>query len=67
MGLMGDCAHADSMVPPIEERTKRLWDPILVSRDTEGAGIDVAGEDGAVDQSANTFWTPMSGNFELDP
>lgn len=65
--MLGACAHAESMVPPIEGRTKRLWNIITVSADTKEAGIDVAGEDGEVDQPANTFRASMSGNFELDP
>ncbi|CDY12980.1 hypothetical protein Bca4012_051340 [Brassica carinata] len=31
MAFMGDCAHADLLVPPIEGRIHELWDPIPVS------------------------------------
>ena len=33
-GLMSECAHAESLVPPIEGRVRKLWDPIEVSEDT---------------------------------
>uniref|UniRef100_A0A0D3CH38 Uncharacterized protein n=1 Tax=Brassica oleracea var. oleracea TaxID=109376 RepID=A0A0D3CH38_BRAOL len=33
-GLMNGCAHAESLVPPIEGRVRQLWDSIEVSEDT---------------------------------
>lgn len=46
-GFMKDCAHAESLVPPIEGRVRKLWDPIEVSEDTveTGAGGTAGGED----------------------
>ncbi|KAF2563708.1 hypothetical protein F2Q70_00017533 [Brassica cretica] len=40
MDFMGDCTHADLLVPPIEGRIQELWDPIPVSPDTEEAATD---------------------------
>uniref|UniRef100_A0A0D3AU42 Uncharacterized protein n=1 Tax=Brassica oleracea var. oleracea TaxID=109376 RepID=A0A0D3AU42_BRAOL len=33
-GLMNGCAHAESLVPPIEGKVRQLWDSIEVSEDT---------------------------------
>uniref|UniRef100_A0A0D3ATM8 Uncharacterized protein n=1 Tax=Brassica oleracea var. oleracea TaxID=109376 RepID=A0A0D3ATM8_BRAOL len=80
MAFMGDCAHADLLVPPIEGRIHELWDPIPVSPaglacrsrlpaspDTEKAETDFAGEGREVDQAESTFRASMSGNFMVDP
>ncbi|KAF3508662.1 hypothetical protein F2Q69_00005409 [Brassica cretica] len=71
-GLMNECAHAESLVPPIEGRVRQLWDSIEVSEDTAeagtGVGYEVSGAaDGEVDQPASSFEVSMSGffNFEL--
>ncbi|KAF3564354.1 hypothetical protein DY000_02016867 [Brassica cretica] len=40
MDFIGDCTHADLLVPPIEGRIQELWDPIPVSPDTEEAATD---------------------------
>ncbi|KAF2549156.1 hypothetical protein F2Q70_00021864 [Brassica cretica] len=40
-GLMNGCAHAESLVPPIEGRVRQLWDSIEVSEDTAEAGTGV--------------------------
>ncbi|KAF3502804.1 hypothetical protein F2Q69_00042316 [Brassica cretica] len=45
-GLMNGCAHAESLVPPIEGRDRQLWDSIEVSEDTAEAGTGV-GDEGA--------------------
>ncbi|KAF3562002.1 hypothetical protein DY000_02016101 [Brassica cretica] len=45
-GLMNGCAHAESLVPPIEGRVRQLWDFIEVSEDTAEAGTGV-GDEGA--------------------
>ncbi|KAF3488811.1 hypothetical protein F2Q69_00053827 [Brassica cretica] len=71
-GLMNGCAHAESLVPPIEGRVRQLWDSIEVSEDTAKAGTGVGDEgagvaDGEVDQPASSFGIYMSGflDFEL--
>ncbi|KAF3508261.1 hypothetical protein F2Q69_00007293 [Brassica cretica] len=72
LGLMNGCAHAESLVPPIEGRVRQLRDSIEVSKDTaeaetgvgdEGVGV----EDGEVDQPVSSFGISMSGflDFEL--
>ncbi|KAF2539894.1 hypothetical protein F2Q68_00021729 [Brassica cretica] len=71
-GLMNGCAHAESLVPPIEGRVRQLWDSIEVSEDTAEAGTGV-GDEGAgitdeeVDQPVSSFGISMSGflDFEL--
>ncbi|KAF2536784.1 hypothetical protein F2Q68_00020670 [Brassica cretica] len=71
-GLMNGCAHAESLVPPIEGRVRELWDSIEVSEDTAEAGTGVGDEcagvaDGEVDQPVSSFGISMSGflDFEL--
>ncbi|KAF3566225.1 hypothetical protein DY000_02012981 [Brassica cretica] len=71
-GLMNGCAHAESLVPPIEGRVRQLWDSIAVSEDTVEAGTGVCDEgagvaDGEVDQPVSSFGISMSGflDFEL--
>ncbi|KAF3503049.1 hypothetical protein F2Q69_00042588 [Brassica cretica] len=66
------CAHAESLVPPIEGRVRQLWGSIEVSEDTAEAGTGV-GDEGAgvadreVDQPVSSFGISMSGclDFEL--
>ncbi|KAF2559579.1 hypothetical protein F2Q68_00017785 [Brassica cretica] len=67
-GLMNGCAHAESLVPPIEGRVRQLWDSIEVSEDTAEAGTGVGDEGaGEVDQPASSFGISMHGflDFEL--
>ncbi|XP_048601914.1 uncharacterized protein LOC125580798 isoform X1 [Brassica napus] len=71
-GLMNGCAHAESLVPPIEGRVRQLWDSIEVLEYTAEAGTSVGDEgagvaDGEVDQPASSFGISMSGflDFEL--
>ncbi|KAL0864482.1 hypothetical protein Bca101_043600 [Brassica carinata] len=72
-GLMDGCAHAESLVPPIEGRVRQLWDSIEVSEDTEEAGAGVGDEvpgvtdgEGEVDQPVNSFGVSMSRYLDLD-
>ncbi|KAF2600216.1 hypothetical protein F2Q68_00010186 [Brassica cretica] len=70
-GLMNGCAHAVSLVPPIEGRVRQLWDSIEVSEDTAEAGTGVGDEgagvaDGEVDQPASLFGISMSGFFDFE-
>uniref|UniRef100_A0A0D3BAU7 Uncharacterized protein n=1 Tax=Brassica oleracea var. oleracea TaxID=109376 RepID=A0A0D3BAU7_BRAOL len=76
-GLMNGCAHAKSLVPPIEGRFRQLWDSIEVSEDTAEAGTGVGDErarvadrevdtDGEVDQPASSFGVSMSGFFDFN-
>ncbi|KAF2619548.1 hypothetical protein F2Q68_00040956 [Brassica cretica] len=65
-GLMDGCAHAESIVPPIEGRIRELWEPIEVSEDTTEAGADAADEGGEVDQPADSLGVSMSRYLDLD-
>ncbi|KAF3541014.1 hypothetical protein F2Q69_00023605 [Brassica cretica] len=75
-GLMNGCAHAESLVPPIEGGVRQLWDSIEVSEDTAEAGTGVGdegvGDEGAgvadreVDQPASSFGVSMSGFFDFE-
>ena len=71
-GLMNGCAHAESLVPPIEARVRQLCHSIEVSEDPADAGTGVADErarvaDGEVDKPVSSFGISMSGflDFEL--
>ncbi|KAL0696518.1 hypothetical protein Bca4012_063698 [Brassica carinata] len=68
LGFMDECAHAESLVPPIEGRVRKLWDPIKVSEDTveTGAGGNAEGADEEVDQPTSLFGISMSGYLDLD-
>ncbi|KAL0690492.1 hypothetical protein Bca4012_090170 [Brassica carinata] len=70
-GLMNRCAHAESLVPPIEGRVRQLWDFIEVSEDTAEAGTGVGDEgagvaDGEVDKPASSVGISMSGFFDFE-
>ncbi|KAL0825748.1 hypothetical protein Bca101_049425 [Brassica carinata] len=70
-GLMNGCAHAESLVPPIEGRVRQFWDSIEVSEDTAEAGTGVGDEDagvadGEVDQPVSSFGVSMSGFFDFE-
>ncbi|KAF2539864.1 hypothetical protein F2Q68_00020847 [Brassica cretica] len=70
-GLMNGCAHAESLVPPIDGRVRQLWDSIKVSEDMAEAGTGVGDEgagvaDGEVDQPASSFGVSMSGFFDFE-
>ncbi|KAF3583469.1 hypothetical protein F2Q69_00031270 [Brassica cretica] len=70
-GLLNGCAHAESLVPPIEGRVPQLWDSIEVSEDTAEAGTGVGDEgaevaDGEVDQPASSFGVSLSGFFDFE-
>ncbi|KAL0742293.1 hypothetical protein Bca4012_083806 [Brassica carinata] len=67
-GLMSECAHAESLVPPIEGRVRKLWDPIEVSEDTveAEAGGNAEGVDEEVDQPVTSFGISMSGFLDVD-
>ena len=68
-GVINGCAHAESLVPPIEGRVRQLWDSI---EDTAEAGTGVGDEgagvaDGEVDKPVSSFGISMFGflDFEL--
>ncbi|KAF2606699.1 hypothetical protein F2Q68_00044154 [Brassica cretica] len=63
---MKDHAHAESLIPPIDRRIQRFWDPIPVSPDTEEVTTEVAGDDEELDCPADAFRVSMSGDFNFD-
>ncbi|KAL0722734.1 hypothetical protein Bca4012_037333 [Brassica carinata] len=67
-GLMSECAHAESLVPPIEGWVRKLWDPIEISEDTVEAvaGRNAKGVDEEVDQPVTSFGISMSGFLDVD-
>ena len=67
-GFMSECAHAESLVPPIEGRVRKLWDPIEVSEDTveAEAGGNVEGVNEEVDQPVTSFGIFTSEYLDLD-
>ncbi|KAL0702375.1 hypothetical protein Bca4012_058497 [Brassica carinata] len=67
-GFMSECAHAESLVPPIQGRVRKLCDPIEVSEDTveTGAGGNAEGVDEEVDQPVASFGISMSGFLDVD-
>ncbi|CAH8298010.1 unnamed protein product [Eruca vesicaria subsp. sativa] len=62
---MYDNAHAEALVPPIEERLRGFSDPIPVSPDTKEAATE-AGDGEEVDRPASVFRSSMPRNFEYD-
>ncbi|KAF3568045.1 hypothetical protein DY000_02014844 [Brassica cretica] len=62
-GLMNGCAHAESLVPPIEGRVRQLWDSIEVSEDTAETGTGV-GDEGA--EVADGEVVSLSGFFDFE-
>ncbi|KAG5392988.1 hypothetical protein IGI04_022951 [Brassica rapa subsp. trilocularis] len=58
---MSDHAHAEALIPPIDERIQGFWDSIPVSPDTEEVptGFPDGGEE--VDRPADAFGASLSG------
>lgn len=59
-GYMDGYPGADLAIPSIEERIWGVWAPIPVSPNTEEVVVDVAGEDGEVNQPASAFGASIS-------
>ncbi|KAG5374303.1 hypothetical protein IGI04_042382 [Brassica rapa subsp. trilocularis] len=62
---MNERAHAEALIPPIDERIQGFWDSILVSPDTEEVptGFPDGGEE--VDRPADAFGVSLSGDFDF--
>ncbi|WZY98549.1 hypothetical protein YC2023_070878 [Brassica napus] len=62
---MSDRAHAEALIPPIDERIQGFWDSIPVSPDTEEVptGFPDGGEE--VDRPADAFGASLSGDFDF--
>ncbi|KAG5374293.1 hypothetical protein IGI04_042392, partial [Brassica rapa subsp. trilocularis] len=62
---MNERAHAEALIPSIDERIQGFWDSIPVSPDTEEvpAGFPDGGEE--VDRPADAFGDSLSGDFDF--
>ncbi|KAF2537339.1 hypothetical protein F2Q68_00019535 [Brassica cretica] len=62
---MNERAHAETLIPPIDERIQGFWDSIPVSPDTEevSTGFPDGGEE--VDRPADAFGASLSGDFDF--
>ncbi|KAF2581437.1 hypothetical protein F2Q68_00003922 [Brassica cretica] len=65
-GGMKDHAHAETLIPPIDGKIQRFWDPIPISPDTVETTTDFAGDDEEVNHPADAFGAFLSGNFNFD-
>ncbi|WZZ03163.1 hypothetical protein YC2023_089084 [Brassica napus] len=62
---MSDRAHAEALIPPINERIRGFWDSIPVSPDTEEVPIDFHDGGEEVDRPADAFGASLSGDFDF--
>ncbi|KAG5385389.1 hypothetical protein IGI04_036859 [Brassica rapa subsp. trilocularis] len=62
---MSDRAHAEALIPPIDERIQGFWDSIPVSPDTEEVPIDFHDGGEEVDRPADAFGASLSGDFDF--
>ncbi|KAG5385342.1 hypothetical protein IGI04_036812 [Brassica rapa subsp. trilocularis] len=62
---MSERAHAEALIPPIDEKIQGFWDSIPVSPDTEEVptGFPDGGEE--VDRPADAFGASLSGDFDF--
>ncbi|KAF2554610.1 hypothetical protein F2Q68_00015482 [Brassica cretica] len=62
---MNERAHAEALIPSIDERIQGFWDSIPVSPDTEEVptGFPDGGEE--VDRPADAFGASLSGDFDF--
>ncbi|KAF3560596.1 hypothetical protein DY000_02012462 [Brassica cretica] len=63
--VMNDRAHAEALIPPIDERIQGFWDSILVSPDTEEVSTGFPDDGGEVDRPADAFGASLSGDFDF--
>uniref|UniRef100_A0A0D3BYU8 Uncharacterized protein n=1 Tax=Brassica oleracea var. oleracea TaxID=109376 RepID=A0A0D3BYU8_BRAOL len=56
-GLMDGCAHAESMVPPIEGRIRELWEPIETHLESRCPGILTLISEG---RRIRELWEPIT-------
>ncbi|KAF3529159.1 hypothetical protein DY000_02039636 [Brassica cretica] len=65
-GGMKDHSHAETTIPPIDEKIQGFWDPIPVSSDTVETTADFAGDNEEVNFPADAFGASLSGSFNFD-
>ncbi|KAG5375953.1 hypothetical protein IGI04_040549 [Brassica rapa subsp. trilocularis] len=64
---MNERAHAEALIPSIDERIRGLWDSIPVSPDTEEVPTGLPDDGEEVDRPADAFSTSLSGDFDFGP
>ncbi|KAG5375340.1 hypothetical protein IGI04_039936 [Brassica rapa subsp. trilocularis] len=62
---MSDRAHAEALIPSIDERIQGFWDSVPVSPDTEEVPIDFHDGGEEVDRPADAFGASLSGDFDF--
>ncbi|KAG5400378.1 hypothetical protein IGI04_014985 [Brassica rapa subsp. trilocularis] len=63
---MNERAHAEALIPPIDERIQGFWDSIPVSPDTEEVPTGFPDGGKEVDRPADAFGASLSGTLTLD-
>uniref|UniRef100_A0A0D3ASM2 Uncharacterized protein n=1 Tax=Brassica oleracea var. oleracea TaxID=109376 RepID=A0A0D3ASM2_BRAOL len=62
---INECAHAEALIPSIDERIQGFWDSIPVSPDTEEVSTGFSDDDEEVDRPADAFSASLSGDFDF--
>ena len=62
---MNERAHAEALIPPIDERIQGFWDSIPVSSDTEEVSTGFPDDGEEVDRPADAFGASLSGDFDF--
>ncbi|KAF3567634.1 hypothetical protein DY000_02013685 [Brassica cretica] len=62
---MNERAHAEALIPPIDERIQGFWDSIPVSPDTEEVSTGFPDDGEEVDRPADAFGASLSGDFDF--
>ncbi|WZZ27202.1 hypothetical protein YC2023_010603 [Brassica napus] len=62
---MNGCAHAEALIPSIDERIQGFWDSIPVSSDTEEVSTGFPDDGEEVDHPADAFGASLSEDFDF--
>ncbi|KAG5393818.1 hypothetical protein IGI04_023781 [Brassica rapa subsp. trilocularis] len=62
---MSERAHAEALIPPIDEKIQGFWDSIPVSPDTEEVPTEFPDGGEEVDRPADAFGASLSGDFDF--
>uniref|UniRef100_A0A0D2ZPB8 Uncharacterized protein n=1 Tax=Brassica oleracea var. oleracea TaxID=109376 RepID=A0A0D2ZPB8_BRAOL len=62
---MNERAHAEALIPPIDERIQGFWDSIPVSPDTEEGSTGFPDDVEKADRPADSFGASLSGDFDF--
>uniref|UniRef100_A0A0D3D3P4 Uncharacterized protein n=1 Tax=Brassica oleracea var. oleracea TaxID=109376 RepID=A0A0D3D3P4_BRAOL len=60
---MNERAHAEALIPPIDERIQGFWDSISPNTEEVSTGFPDDGEE--VDRPADAFGASLSGDFDF--